>query len=149
MKAKRPHIVPLSDRCLEILRALRAVFSSAPDDLLFAGTKAGAPLSDMTLTKVLRDMGLAEKATAHGFRSSFKVWCAEVARVRDEVSEAALAHVIPEKVRAAYLRTTFLEERKLLMTQWARFCADTLAGQRQSVDVADYRRRSWLDERAG
>ena len=85
----------------------------------------------MTMTKVLRDMGLADRATVHGFRSSFKVWCAEVARVRDEVSEAALAHVIPEKVRAAYLRTDFLAERRDLMASWAMFvsghsCASVL-----------------------
>jgi integrase len=63
------------------------------------------------VTKVLRDAGFNGKATAHGFRSSFKDWCAEVAKVRDEVSEAALAHKIPDKVRAAYLRTRFLYER--------------------------------------
>jgi integrase len=122
MKAKRPHVVPLSPRCLEILRSLRAVYPSAASDLLFPSMKAGAPLSDMTLTKVLRDMGLAGQATAHGMRSAFKVWCAEVAKVRDEVSEAALAHTITEKVRAAYLRTDFLAERKPLMAAWARFC---------------------------
>ena len=71
----------------------------------------------MTFTKVLRDIGLGEEATPHGMRSAFKVWCAEVAKVRDEVSEAALAHTIPEKVRAAYLRTDFLEERK---ASWSR-----------------------------
>ena len=67
-------------------------------EFVFPGTKPGLPLSDMTLTKVLRDAGLNGKATAHGFRSSFKDWCAEVAKVRDEVSEAALAHKIPDKV---------------------------------------------------
>jgi integrase len=56
---------------------------------------------------------------AFGFRSSFKAWCAEAAKVRDEVSEAALAHAIPEKVRAAYLRTNLLEERRDLMREWA------------------------------
>ena len=69
----------------------------------------------MTLTKVLRDAGLNGQATAHGFRSSGGVWCAEVAKVRDEVSEAALAHKIPDKVRAAYLRTRFLDERRHVM----------------------------------
>jgi integrase len=88
---------------------------------VFPGTKPGLPLSDMTLTKVLRDAGLNGKATTHGFRSSFKDWCAEVARVRDEVSEAALAHKIPDKVRAAYLRTRFLDERRKLMQRgWLR-----------------------------
>jgi integrase len=77
----------------------------------------------MTLTKVLRDAGLNGRATAHGFRSSFKDWCAEVAKVRDEVSEAALAHKITDKVRAAYLRTRFLDERRQLMQHWARYVA--------------------------
>jgi integrase len=117
MKARRPHVVPLPSRCLGILHEIREVY---PDSgLVFPGSRTGKPLSDMTLTKVLRDMGLAERATVHGFRSSFKVWCAEVAKVRDEVSEAALAHAIPEKVRADYLRTDFLEERRELMARWA------------------------------
>jgi len=120
MKAKRPHIVPLAPRCLEILSELKHMLSGG--GLVFPGTKAGAPLSDMTLTKVLRDMKLADRATVHGMRSAFKVWCAEVVKVRDEISEAALAHTIGEKVRAAYLRTDFLEERKALMAAWAEYC---------------------------
>jgi hypothetical protein len=59
----------------------------------------------------------------HGFRSAIKVWCAEVAKVRDEVSEAALAHAIPQKVRAAYLRTDFFGERRELMEWWSAFDA--------------------------
>ena len=73
------------------------------------------PLSDMTFTKLLRDAGLGDRATAHGFRSAFKNWCSESAKVRDEVSEAALAHTVKDRVKAAYLRTDFFEERKLLM----------------------------------
>ena len=75
-------------------------------------------------------MEYAEEATPHGMRSAFKVWCAEVAKVRDEVSEAALAHTIPEKVRAAYLRTDFLEERKALMVAWAKYCAKKASSSR-------------------
>jgi integrase len=120
MKAKRSHIVPLSRRCQEILKHARAIYPSS--DLIFPGTKLGSALSDMTFTKVLRDIGYSEEATPHGMRSAFKVWCAEVAKVRDEVSEAALAHTIPEKARAAYLRTDFLDERKALMIAWERYC---------------------------
>jgi integrase len=76
----------------------------------------------MTFTKVLRDKGLGERATAHGFRSSFKNWCAEVQKAADEVSEAALAHTIKDRVKAAYLRTDFFEERRSLMKAWARHC---------------------------
>jgi integrase len=119
MKARRAHAVPLSNRCREILEEVRAAHPTS--DLIFPGTKPGRPMSDMTLTALLRRMQLADSATAHGFRSTFKVWCAEVAKVRDEVSEAALAHTIPEKVRAAYLRTNFLEERRALMEAWAAY----------------------------
>lgn len=122
MKAKRAHLVPLSKRCLEILSEARALPSLS--ELIFPGARMGTPLSDMTFTKVLRDMGLADEATAHGMRSAFKNWCAETAIVRDEVSEAALAHAIAHRVRAAYLRTDFLQEREALMSAWANFCAN-------------------------
>ena len=120
MKARRTHVVPLSSRCLEMLREARTMHQDC--DLIFPGANR-KPLSDMAMTKVLRDMGLAERATVHGMRSAFKLWCAEVAKVADEVSEAALAHTIREKVRAAYLRTDFLEERRVLMARWAAFVA--------------------------
>ena len=122
MKMKRAHQLPLPPRCLEILGRLRATYPSEPQHVLFPGA-GGRPMSDMTLTKLLRDWGLADQATVHGFRSSFKDWCAEVERVRDEVSEAALAHAVKGQVRAAYLRTEFLPERVELMERWAAFCA--------------------------
>jgi integrase len=120
MKSRRAHRVPLSQRCLQILRETRAL---NPDgQLVFEGTKRGRPLSDMTLTKFLRNGGLGEAATAHGFRSAFKNWCSETAKARDEVSEAALAHTIKDRVKAAYLRTDFFEERKSLMEAWSAHC---------------------------
>ena len=121
MKARVEHAVPLAPRAVTILHEARAAYPKS--EFLFPGTKPGLPLSDMTLTKVLRDAGLNGKATTHGFRSSFKDWCAEVAKVRDDVSEAALAHKIPDKVRAAYLRTRFLDERRKLMQDWAAYVA--------------------------
>jgi hypothetical protein len=83
--------------------------------------KKDSALSDMTFTKVLSDLVYADMATSHGMRSAFKVWCGD--KVRDEVSAAALAHAIREKVRAAYLRTDFLDERKALMVAWASIAA--------------------------
>ena len=105
---------------LEILQAARVAHPGA--DLIFASSNPEKPLSDMTLTKLLRDTGSAERATAHGFRSSFKVWSAEIARVPDEISEAVLAHAIPQKVRAAYLRTDFLGQRRELMARGPIIC---------------------------
>jgi len=115
MKARAEHIVPLSDRAARILKIARA---AAPDsDLCFPNAR-GARFSEMGFTKVLRDLGLGKRATAHGFRTSFKTWAAETG-VRDEVSEAALAHTDPNPVRAAYRRTTFLDERRVVMQAWA------------------------------
>jgi integrase len=116
MKGRSLHAVPLSDRAIEILKEIREEYPSC--DLIFPGQN-GKQLSDMTFTKLIRDMGYCDRATAHGFRSSFKIWAAEIAKVRDEVSEACLAHKIPEKVRAAYLRTDFLDERRSVMREWA------------------------------
>jgi integrase len=118
MKARTPHRIPLSQRCLEILSLARRL---KPDSsLIFEASKRGRPLSDMTFLKHLRDNDI--DATPHGFRSSFKVWAAEHAKAQHEVSEAALAHSNPSKVVAAYLRTDFLAERRPLMDQWSAHC---------------------------
>jgi len=146
-KARRRHVIPLSPRCLEILSEARAHYPESA--LVFPGSKLGAPLSDMTLTKVLRDMGLAHRATPHGFRSSFKNWCAEVERVRDEVSEACLAHQIKDKVKAAYLRSDFLDERKALMAAWSMHCASSAsqsARDEPSICAAAAREANYLEE---
>ena len=116
MKAGEMHVVPLSDRAIKILVEARKL-SDGP--IVFPGRK-GQPLSDNTLSKLLRDAKIT--GTPHGFRSSFKDWAAE-SGVRDEVSEAALAHTDRDKVRAAYRRTRFLEERRELMQVWADFIA--------------------------
>ena len=138
MKSRRVHRIPLSGRCLEILHEARALNQDSA--LVFEGMKKGKPLSDMTFTKLLRDHGLGERATAHGFRSSFKDWCSEAKKVRDEVSEAALAHTVRDRVKAAYLRTDFFEERRSLMEAWARHCqfGQTSGSSRQlHISVAD------------
>ena len=114
MKSGETHVVPLSDRAIEILGEARQLHAGP---VVFPGTK-GQPLSDNTLSKLMRDAGTA--GTPHGFRSAYKDWCAETG-VRDEVSEAALAHADPNPVRAAYRRTRFLGERVSLMQQWADF----------------------------
>jgi integrase len=120
MKAGVEHIVPLPGRCLEIANQAKAL--NPHSELLFPGDRTRQALSDMTFTKVLRDMGLADRATAHGFRSSFRDWCTEVDRTREVVAEAALAHGVRDKSEAAYRRSTYLEERRNLMQRWASYC---------------------------
>jgi integrase len=119
MKAGKEHVVPLSDPAAAAFRRAAELRTSG-SDLIFPGASRGKPLSDMTLLKVLRDMGM--KLTVHGFRSAFRDWCAEETSVSGEVAEAALAHAISNKVEAAYRRTDFLEKRRKLMEGWAAYC---------------------------
>jgi len=116
MKAGREHVVPLSAPALEILAAMKGEAKPEPGAIIFAGRK-GEAVSDMTLTKVMRDMGRTE--TVHGFRSAFKDWASEATAFPDAVSEAALAHVDGNKTRAAYRRTDFLAKRAQMMAAWA------------------------------
>jgi integrase len=61
--------------------------------------------------------------TAHGFRSSFRVWCAERTNYSSEVAEMALAHTVSDKTVAAYNRSDLFEKRRRLMEAWATFCS--------------------------
>lgn len=117
MKMRNPHRVPLSPQALSVLDQAKALRRS---DQVFPNGK-GEALSDMALTKTLRDMGLS--CTAHGFRSSFRDWAAEQTSAPGEVAEAALAHAVPSAVEAAYKRTDFFERRRELMDAWGRFAA--------------------------
>ena len=121
MKGRREHVVPLPARCLQILKAARTLYPNS--ELLFPGLRPGEPLSDMTLTKLLRDLNLADRATAHGFRSSFRDWATERDGVREVVADAALAHVVKDKTEAAYRRAAYLDERRKLMKRWATYCS--------------------------
>jgi len=118
MKAKREHRVPLTPRALEILEGLRA---SNDTGLIFQGRIADAPLSDMSLTAVLRRMKC--DVTVHGFRSTFRDWAGERTAFPSEVAEAALAHTLKNKVEAAYRRGDFFEKRRKLMEAWSSYCS--------------------------
>ncbi|MAP62345.1 MAG: integrase [Microbacterium sp.] len=118
MKAKKEHRVPLTDRALEILNAV-APFKQAKSDLIFPGTKEDRPLSDMTLSKLMKELGIA--AVPHGFRSSFRDWAGEATAHPREVIEFALAHVIKDKAEAAYARSDLFDKRRALMDDWAAY----------------------------
>jgi hypothetical protein len=66
---------------------------------------------------------MGQKATTHGFRSTFKDWATEQTEFSDEVSEMALAHSVGDKVEAAYRRGDLLDKRVKLMEAWAAYCA--------------------------
>jgi integrase len=123
MKAGKEHAIPLSAGALAVLERMKAwrnVAADAAAALIFPGAKHGKPCSDMTLTKVMRDMGL--EAVPHGFRSTFKDWASETTSFPNELSEAALAHAIGNKTEAAYRRGNLLEKRRAMMEAWADYC---------------------------
>ena len=119
MKMGREHRIPLPTAAVELLGKMPRL-----GDLVFPGTKQNKPLSDMSLTAVLRRMERND-ITVHGFRSSFRDWCSEsVANsFPREVCEHALAHSLPDKVEAAYRRGDLIEKRALLMQAWSDYCA--------------------------
>ncbi|CAM8650128.1 XerC Integrase [Oxalobacteraceae bacterium] len=129
MKAKREHQVPLSDAALVLLESMP---QDDDVDVVFAGTK-GQPLSDMSLTAVIRRMNGDDKPvwadangdgiTVHGFRSSFRMWAAETTNYPREVAEHALAHQLPDAVERAYQRGSQFAKRAALMAEWAVYCA--------------------------
>ena len=117
MKTGREHRVPLSDRVIRILREAGSSVRNK-DALVFPGL-TGRPMSDMTLSAVLRRMNV--DATAHGFRSSFRDWAGDQTKFQREVIEAALAHVIGDKAEQAYRRGDALEKRRAIMIAWSRY----------------------------
>lgn len=116
MKSGRPHRVPLSEEVIQLLEALPRLEGEA---LLFPGRLAGKPISDMTMTKVMRDM--AVDAVPHGFRATFSSWTASSTAYPSDVREMALAHAIGDGTVAAYQRSDLFNKRRNLMADWAKF----------------------------
>ena len=141
MKAKREHVVTLSDDAITLLEALprvrpaKQIGKKTPPDYVFPAPRGGA-MSDMALTAVVRrmheddpankgpgwkDARSGRVAVVHGFRSTFRDWTAEKGYDRD-MSEMALAHHVGTAVERAYRRTDMIERRRLLMQDWANYC---------------------------
>ena len=114
-KTNRRHRVPLCGRALKILDAAQALDEGAGPLVFTHG--GGKPLHDSAVRRLLRQLGIA--AVPHGFRSTFRDWAAEETDHPREVIEAALAHVVRNRVEAAYARSDLFERRRTLMVAWA------------------------------
>lgn len=123
MKAGREHRVPLSDRCCQILAAMQ---SERRGDRVFN-------ISVRTIQNLVAGMG---GETVHGFRSSFRDWCGDVAHAPREIAEQALAHTVGDQTERAYRRGDALEQRRKLMAAWAAY-----VGQETGADVVDLNSR--------
>jgi len=131
MKAGNEHRVPLTEQALEVLRLAKEATALMNTQLVFPGTtftkptdsetSTLKPLSDMSLTAVLRRMERGD-ITVHGFRSSFRDWAAEATDFPRDMAEMALAHTVGSAVEAAYRRGDMLEKRRHMMAVWAKHC---------------------------
>lgn len=144
MKADKEHRVPLTDSALAIVQAMPR---RADSPYVFAAPRGGV-LSDMTLSKVMRDMQTrAERAALeagadperagwrdprscrpavpHGLRSTFRDWAAERTDYPRDMAEIALAHRVGNEVERAYRRGDMVEKRRAMMADWARFLGAT------------------------
>ena len=126
MKGGAEHRVPLSESAAAVLQQARMLDDGS--GLVFPSpVKVGRPLSNMTMTKLLRDTGLSDRATVHGFRSSFRDWAAEKTDADHAVMELALAHRVGSAVEQAYARSDLLAKRRMLMDRWGAFLSGRAA----------------------
>ena len=117
MKKKRPHRVPLSSRAIAILELAKGLHPR----LVFPSAK-GKQMRDYCLgNRLLPKLGIS--CTAHGFRSSFRNWGAELSGASHDACEFALAHYHSNGTIEAYFRTDLLEQRVPLMQDWADYLA--------------------------
>jgi len=132
MKAGVEHRVPLGEAALAILRSLPRIEGT---EYVFAAPRGGQ-LSDMSLTAVMRRMGLPY--VPHGLRSTFRDWAAEKTNYPRDLAEKALAHTLDSRTEAAYQRSDMIERRRVMMDQWATYLSTPI---RQCSTVAAVQRR--------
>ena len=114
---KKDHVVPLSDRAIEILEQAREIRKAPVNErsgLVFPNR--GKALSDSALLRTLKEV--RQDATIHGFRSSFRTWCQDT-EVQWEVGEACIAHNVGKNTEQAYARSNYFEPRVKVMQDWA------------------------------
>jgi integrase len=136
-KVKKPHVVPLSDRALEIVKEMRAITTFA---YVFPGFRDGRPLDSGAFLELLRRMGYAD-VTIHGFRSSFRDWAGDQTPFSREIAEAALGHVVTG-VEGVYRRGDALAKRRELMDVWAAYCTSTPSGEAAAANVLPFSARA-------
>ncbi len=107
--------VPLTNEAIAIIEKAKRIEKNG---FLFVGN-SGKPISDMTLSKFMKDRGIAYRP--HGFRSSLRDWITETTSTPFEIAEFTLSHSVGNSVTKAYMRTDFLEQRRVLLEQWSSF----------------------------
>jgi integrase len=118
MKGRREYTSPLSAAALGVLRSME--FMRHDDSLVFPGRVRGKPMSDMSLSSVLKRMA-SNDITVHGFRSTFRDWARDVSPHPRDAAEIQIAHIVGDKTEQAYARGEMLKIRRQMMDDWAAY----------------------------
>ena len=125
MKKGVAHRVPLSSAALQILDDAKEI--SDDSDMIFPSprrARKGKGISVSALMLILGNVGLAEQATIHGFRSSFRDYASECTNASWMAMELSLAHLIGSATERAYARSDLLDQRRDLLNLWADYCVN-------------------------
>lgn len=146
LKTRKEHIVPLSDRAIEILRT----FVADRTGIIFQGP-TGRQLSNVAMANVIKRMnrGTTKWLSAdnrpvvpHGFRSTFRTWAGECTAYPRDLIEFAMAHQLKDKAEASYHRSTLPEKRRKLMTDWANRLSTPDQMQADIVNIGQVKREN-------
>ena len=118
MKMKEEHRVPLARQALDLLQYMHQL--TGDGKYIFPSMRSGnRPMSQDTVRVAIRTLGYdKEQMTAHGFRAMASTMLNELG-FRSDIIEAQLAHSEGDKVRAAYNRAEYMQERRDMMQKWA------------------------------
>lgn len=123
---RKPHAVPLSDQAIAVLRALHPITGHG-EHVFPSRNGMGRVISENTVNKIIETMGYKGRQTGHGFRSLARTTLGEMGH-RWEVLEAMLSHALVNQTAAAYVRTSYFEERRGIMQKWADYLDAVKAG---------------------
>jgi integrase len=136
MKMKEPHLVPLSQQAIDILKELKE-YTGASRYIFPSGRTFDRPMSDNAILAALRRMGYAkDEMSGHGFRAMARTILDEVLQVRPDFIEHQLAHAVRDPNGRAYNRTAHLKERRKMMQLWA----DYLDGLKTGAKVIPFKK---------
>lgn len=134
-KMRQSHLVPLSAQAIAILKELHALMGRGKY-LFPCNGKRDRSMSEAVNADALHKLGFMGIQTAHGFRATARTIIDEVLRQRSELVEHQLAHAVRDPTGRAYNRTSFLDERRIMMQLWA----DYLDGLKQGAKVIPFKR---------
>ena len=116
MKMRRAHVSPLPSQALPVLEQLRAI--TGRGRWLFPDRSGETHSNTTRLSRIMKLMAIAERATPHGWRTTFSTWANEQG-FRGDAIELQLAHQDTNQVRATYNKAIMLEERRKIVQAWA------------------------------